>query len=277
MPSDDAPAAGAPPAADEEKHAIQPGDLVALVDEKEHRYLVTVPADGVPDAQRIRGVGVLDPNNLAGRAWASEYRHGNKTYRLMPPGTTDLVQGLARKAAIIQPKDAARIILECDVRAGKRVVEAGIGSGALTVMLARAVAPAGRVLTFELREDFLEWGLKNVERSGLSDVVNAELGDVREGIPVRDADAVILDMPDPWEAVQHAKDALKPGGFFCAYSPLVSQMEAVFVALGRAGFTDRKVLELGEREWVVGERGSRPSHHVLGHTAFLTFARRGPS
>jgi tRNA (adenine57-N1/adenine58-N1)-methyltransferase catalytic subunit len=259
------------------KDAVQPGDVVALVDEKGQRFLLTVPTHGNPEVTRIRGVGVIDTAKLAGHPWAAPLAHGSKTFRVMPPGTVDLVQGLHRKAAIVQPKDAARILLECDVRAGSLVVESGIGSGALTVTLARAVAPTGRVVTIEYRQDFLDWARRNLEAAGVTEHVDLHLGDVTQGIPVSNADAVILDVPNPWDAVEHAKRALKPGGFLAAYSPLVSQVEATRVALGRAGFTDARTLELIEREWHLGERGSRPAHDMLGHTAFLTFARRGPA
>ncbi len=255
--------------------AIAAGDLVALVDEDHHRYLVRVPADGKPSVERVRGVGVFDSARLVGVPWATQLAHGNKSFLLLPPGTTDLVRGLARKAQIVLPKDAARIVIECDVRAGSVVVEAGIGSGALTTVLARAVAPTGRVVTFEVREDFAAWAMENLRRAGVDHLVDVRAGDVTQGMPgVSGADAVVLDIPDPWNAVEHAKRALRPGGFFAAYSPLVSQVEATQVALGRAGFAEVRTLETIEREWVVGERGSRPSFEMLGHTAFLTFARR---
>lgn len=251
-----------------------PGDVVALVEESEEATRYLVRASDKPDAQRVKGIGVIDLGKLAGLPWGSRLAHGDKTFLVLPPGTVDLVRGISRKAQIVLPKDAARILLECDVRAGKCVVEAGVGSGALTIALARAVAPGGRVHTFELREDFLAWAKDNLARAGVLDHVDLQLGDVTKDIPVRGADAIVLDMPDPWNAVEHAKRALAPGGFFCAYSPLVSQVEATQVALGRAGFAEVRTIETIERAWVVGERGSRPSFDMLGHTGFLTFARR---
>ena len=250
---------------------IAPGDLVALVDEEGRRTLVR--AEG--GAQKHRGVGILAGERLAGLAWGSRLEHGSKTFRLVRPGIGDLTAGLARKAQIVLPKDASRILFECDVRAGSRVVEAGIGSAALTSALAWAVAPTGRVHTYELRDDFAQWGRDNLERAGLLAYVDVKVGDVAKGVEERDVDAFILDVPNPWDAVPAAKEALRADGHFCAYSPLVSQVEQTHRALAEHGFFDVRTLELVERAWHVGERGSRPEHEMLGHTAFLTFARKG--
>jgi tRNA (adenine57-N1/adenine58-N1)-methyltransferase len=205
--------------------------------------------------------------------WGSKLEHGSKTYRLLYPGIGDLTTGIARKAQIVLPKDASRILFECDVRAGAHIVEAGIGSGALTSALAWAVAPTGRVHTYEMREDFADWARRNLAESGLLDFVDITVGDVTKGVVERDLDAFVLDMPNPWDAVSVAKTALRADGYFCAYTPLVSQVEQTQRALKGAGFFDVRTLEIIERPWVVHEHGSRPQHEILAHTAFLTFAR----
>ena len=253
---------------------IQPGDLVAFADGEGNRVLArAAPAPGA--LEKVQGLGVVDLGRLAGTPWGAEYSFGNKRYRLIPPGTPDLLKGFARKAQVILPKDASRIVFECGLRAGSRVVEAGIGSAFLTATLAQTVAPTGRVHTFEIREDFAQWGRANLRIAGLDALVDLTVHDITTGIPVEGADAVILDMPTPWEVVPHARRALRPGGTFCAYSPQVSQVEATHRALREAGgFAEVRTLELLEREWDVTERGSRPSTQMLGHTAFLTFARR---
>jgi tRNA (adenine57-N1/adenine58-N1)-methyltransferase len=250
---------------------VTPGDLVALADEEGSRTLVR--AEG--GAQKLRGVGILAGERLVGLAWGARFEHGSKTFRLLRPGIGDLTAGLDRKAQIVLPKDASRILFECDVRAGARVVEAGIGSAALTSALAWAVAPTGKVFTYELREDFADWGRKNLERAGLAPYVEVKVGDVAKGAQERDVDAFILDVPNPWDAVPAAKESLRGDGHFCAYSPLVSQVEQTHRALKENGFHDLRTLEIIERTWAVGERGSRPDHAMLGHTAWLTFARKG--
>lgn len=248
---------------------IAPGELVALADEEGARILVR--AEG--SAQKVKGVGVLAPEKLAGMRWGSRLEHGSKSFRILRPGIGDLTAGLARKAQIVLPKDAARIVFECDIRAGARVVEAGIGSAALTSALAWAVAPGGRVHCYEIRQDFADWARENLRGSGLIDHVEITVADVTKGVRERGVDAVVLDMPDPWEAVAAAREALRPDGFFCAYTPLISQVERTHEALRKAGFFDVRTLEVIERPWVVHEQGSRPAHEILAHTAFLTFAR----
>lgn len=248
---------------------VAPGELVALADEEGGRILVRAAGS----AQKVKGIGVFAPEKLVGMAWGARLEHGSKAFRLLRPGIGDLTAGIARKAQIVLPKDAARILFECDVRAGSRVVEAGIGSAALTSALAWAVAPGGRVHCYELREDFAEWGRNNLRDSGLLQHVDITVGDVTKGVAERDVDAFILDMPTPWEAVGVAKEALRGDGHFCAYTPLVSQVERTQDALRKAGFFDVRTLEVIERPWVVHEHGSRPAHEILAHTAFLTFAR----
>lgn len=248
---------------------IAPGDLVALATDEGQRILLR--ASGAP--QKIKGIGILAGERLVGIPWGGTLEHGSQRLRCLRPGIGDLTAGLARKAQIILPKDASRILFECDVRAGARVVEAGIGSGALTSALAWAVAPTGRVHTYELRQDFVEWARRNLEESGLAEHVTITEGDVTKGVAETEVDAFILDMPNPWDAVPVAKKALRGDGFFCAYTPLVSQVEQTQRALRDAGFAEIRTLEIIERPWVVHEHGSRPAHDLLGHTAFLTFAR----
>jgi tRNA (adenine57-N1/adenine58-N1)-methyltransferase len=249
---------------------VQAGELVALATEDGERILVR--AQGGP--QKLKGVGIFAGDKLAGMGWGARLEHGTKHFRLLKPGIADLTAGIARKAQIVLPKDAARILFECDVRAGSRVVEAGIGSGALTSALAWAVAPGGRVHTYELRDDFIDWARRNLDESGLLPHVEITQGDVTKGVKERDVDAFILDMPNPWDAVAVAREALRGDGHFCAYTPLISQVERTQAALRSAGFFDVRTLEVIERPWVVHEHGSRPAHEILAHTAFLTFARK---
>lgn len=251
--------------------AVAAGDLVALVDGQGTRTILQ--AAGGP--QKVKGIGILSGERLVGLPWGGRLEHGSQSLRIVRPGIADLHAGIARKAQIVLPKDASRILYECDVHEGSRVVEAGIGSGALTTALAWAVGESGRVFTYELREDFAQWGRKNLEAFGLAQRVDIAVGDVAAGIAQRDVDAVILDMPNPWDAVPAAREALRGDGLFCAYTPNVSQVEQTHAALLANGFFDLRAMELMERRWVVGERGSRPDFEMLGHTAFLTFARKG--
>ena len=257
--------------ADSSTPTIAPGDFVALIDEAGLRTLVR--AEG--GAQKLRGVGIFAPEKLVGMAWGARLSHGSKSLRIVKPGINDVSAGLPRRAQIVTPKDASRILYECDVRSGARVLEAGIGSGVLTSALAWAVAPTGRVHTYEVREDFIEVGTRNLALAGLDKLVDVKLGDITKAgtVQERDLDAVVLDIPNPWDAVPHVKEALRGDGHFCGYSPLISQVEQTHRALAEHGFHEVRTIELIERGWHIGERGSRPQHEMLGHTAFLTFAR----
>ncbi len=154
------------------------------------------------------------------------------------------------------------------------MLEAGIGSGSLTMALATAVAPSGRVVSYDIREDFLEHAKTNLEMADLASLVAMRLQDVTAGIEERDLDAVILDIPTPWAAVAHAWAALKVGGYLCSYSPLISQVEQTVKEIRGLLFIECRTLENIQREMVVSDRGTRPSFDMLGHTGYLTFARK---
>ena len=249
---------------------IQTGDVVALAGPEGERYLVR--AEGGP--RKVRGVGILAPERLAGLAWGARFEHGSTTYRLLRPGIGDITAALDRKAQIVLPKDASRILFECDIRAGAHVIEAGAGSGALTCALAWAVAPSGRVMTYEMRDDFATHARRNVEDAGLAAFVDIKVADVTKGIAERDVDAVVLDMPNPWDAAEAAWTALRADGYLAAYTPLISQVERTREALVKLAFSNVRTIEILERSWTVHDQGARPDHQMLGHTAFLTFARK---
>lgn len=247
------------------------GDRVILYDlaSGERRLVV---AGG--EVARVAGLGTVDLGRLVGLEPGAAFTFPGRSFVALAPTVRDLMETAQRKAQVVLPKDAARIVFEADLRAGARVVEAGIGSASLTLALARAVGPTGRVVTYELREDFAEWGRANVARAGLADVVEVKVGDVAKDVSETDVDAVVLDVPDPWEAVPAAWRALKGGGVLVTYSPLVSQVEATHKALAAAAFLPPRTVEVVERDWVVGERGARPAFEMLGHTGFITAARK---
>ena len=255
---------------------IQPGDRVLAHDAgRGEDHLIVLDGGG---ARKQRGLGVFDPGRLAGMAWGSRARIGDKELVLLPPRLPDLGATLARKAQIILPKDLSRIVYELGVADGDRVLESGIGSGAATMALAHAVGDRGRVVVQELREDFRDWAVDNLRRAGLDGRVEVHLGDLTQGLAASAAaagpfDAVLLDQPEPWLAAPHLAGHLAPGARIACYTPQVSQMENTVRALQAQGFADVRALELIERAWEVKERGSRPSFEGLGHTAFLAFAR----
>jgi tRNA (adenine57-N1/adenine58-N1)-methyltransferase catalytic subunit len=159
---------------------------------------------------------------------------------------------------------------------GGHVVEAGSGSGALTITLAYAVGPTGRVTSFDRRKDFLASAVANVTRAGLAERVTFRERDVaRDGIDVRGVSSVILDLPEPWEVLESARGALAPGGTAATYTPTYNQLERSVRAFREVGFENVRALEILERGLHVGEGGTRPEFDMLGHTGFLAAGRRG--
>jgi tRNA (adenine57-N1/adenine58-N1)-methyltransferase len=252
------------------KQAVEPGDIVVLVDETLRKIIVDT--NGKTD--RIGGIGVIDPKTLVGKEYGQKLQLGSKQFWLLVPSLLDKLQGLHRQAQIILPRDAAHILMNCSIEPGQTVLEAGIGSGSLTIALASAVAPNGKVISYDIREEFIDHAMKNLRQANLLQHVTTKIKDVTQGIDEKDLDAVILDIPNPWTVVQHAWDALKVGGYLCAYSPLISQVEQTVRTIEQHPFIECKTFENIQREMIVSKHGTRPSFEMLGHTGYLTFARK---
>ena len=248
---------------------IKENDTVILMDEKGKKILLRIE-EGM---KKIRGLGVFDPGKLKGKKLGEKTRIGNREFIIMKPSVVDKIETIERKAQIILPKDSAMIMLYCDVKNGCRIVEAGVGSGALTIALANFVRPDGKIISYEKRNDFADFAKRNIENAGLGEYVEIKLGDVTESIDEKNADAVILDIPNPWDAVKNAYNALKVCGHFCSYSPTMNQVEKTVKTL-KHDFIEIKTFETLQREIVVGEGGVRPSFDMLGHTGYVTFARK---
>lgn len=242
------------------------------------RWLVT-PDDGGP--RKIKGLGVFDSGRLTGLGAGAIIDVAGHRLVVLDPTPADLHATVRRKAQIITAKDASRIVYELGIRAGHRVFESGIGSGAATLVLAEAVGRAGRVIVQELREDFAQWAGDNLRDAELADRVELHLGDltqavadgVRAAAQERGFDAVLLDQPDAAAGFTNLAGLLAPGCTVAAYCPQVSQAEAAARAFEAGGLQGVRMLELMEREWQVKDHGSRPAFDGLGHTGFLVFGR----
>lgn len=251
-------------------HSVEQNDWVVLVDKNLKK--IFIDTNGKID--KIRGVGVIDPKILIGKDYGKKFTHGNKTFWILQPSTQDKLQGIRRHAQIILPRDAAQILMHCAIEPGQTVLEAGIGSGSLTIALASAVAPTGTIISYDIRQEFIDKAVDNLTQAGLTKLVKPRLKDVTEGIDEQNLDAVILDIPNPWAAVHHAWAALKVGGYLCTFSPLISQVEQTVRTINTLPFIEVKSMENIQREMVVSEHGTRPSFDMLGHTGYLTFARK---
>jgi len=252
------------------KQIVEQNDIVVLIDESLRKILVDT--NGKTD--KIRGIGVIDPKTLVGKTYGEKLLIGSKHFWLLVPSVQDKLQGIHRQAQIILPRDAAHILMNCAIESGQTVLEAGIGSGSLTIALASAVAPHGKVISYDIREEFVEHAMKNLTQAGLTKYVTTKIKDVTVGINEHDLDAIVLDIPNPWAAVQHAWNALKTGGYLCTYSPLISQVEQTVRTIEQHSFIECKTYENIQREMIVSSHGTRPSFEMLGHTGYLTFTRK---
>jgi tRNA (adenine57-N1/adenine58-N1)-methyltransferase len=245
-------------------------DTVLLTDEKGNRILLQVN-DGI---RKIKSLGVYNPKELIGKNYYEHIDIGNRRFLIMEPSILDMISTLERKAQIILPKDGVFIIFYCNLKSGDTVIEGGSGSGALTLLLANYVKPHGRVISYEIRDEFAKIAKRNVECAGLEKYVDFCHGDVTEEISEKNADAVVLDIPNPWDAIENAQNSLKLGGHLATYSPTMNQVEKTVKIMRKQGFIGIKSLETIQREIAVVEKGVRPSFDTLGHTGYITIARR---
>ena len=252
------------------------GELVVLRDERGRRSLVVLEDGGTWHSHS----GAVAHDLLIGRpdGTAVATPKGVEIVALRPT-REDFILKMQRGAQVVYPKDQAMIVGLADIRPGMRVIEAGAGSGALTLALLDAVGPEGSVCSVERREDHAVDARRNVERFRGGPVANWELviGDVADVLATSTAHRVVLDLPEPWHALDGAAAALAPGGMLLTYLPSVPQVMEVTEALwSHGGFTDVATTETLVRGWDVDGLAVRPAHRMVAHTAFLTRARRVP-
>jgi len=252
------------------------GELVVLRDERGRRSLVVLEDGGTWHSHS----GAVAHDLLIGRpdGTAVATPKGVEIVALRPT-REDFILKMQRGAQVVYPKDQAMIVGLADIRPGMRVIEAGAGSGALTLALLDAVGPEGSVCSVERREDHAVDARRNVERFRGGPVANWELviGDVADVLATSTAHRVVLDLPEPWHALDGAASALAPGGMLLTYLPSVPQVMEVTEALwSHGGFTDVATTETLVRGWDVDGLAVRPAHRMVAHTAFLTRARRVP-
>ena len=250
------------------------GELILLVDKVGRRHRVRLKAG----ERHSLHSGVIDHDQLIGRPEGIivTTQMGARLLAVRPT-FAEQVTGRVRQAQPIYPKDLGAILVSADVHPGAKVLEAGTGTGALTIAVLRAVGPEGQVVSYEQREEFLEAARKAIVDTlgGLPPNLTLKLGDIYLGADERDMDRVLLDLPEPWQAVPVAKAALRPGGIVFAHCPNVSQVQRFFDCLREVrGFGMLEAFEVLQRGWTVRGRSMRPSHRMVAHTGFLCFARR---
>lgn len=227
-----------------------------------------------PGAEFHTHRGTIAHDDLIGLSWGPQVTtHLDVPLILLRPSTDDLVRNLERSTQIVYPKDAGYILMKLDIGPGRHVVEAGTGSGGLTLILARAVHPTGRVSSYESRSQVQQLARRNLERLGLASFVTFKQRDIGDGFEERDVDALFLDVANPWDYVEHAHAALTGGGFFGSIVPTANQVINLISALRSASFCMIEVEELLLRPYKTISARLRPRDRLTPHTGYLIFGR----
>ena len=242
-----------------------------LIDESGKKFFVSQSEN--ESTIQVSGIGVVNLEKLKGKSNGDVLDIAGKPYLILEPTQLDQAARLERGAQVILPKDGAQIIMGLDIRSGSQVLEIGAGTGSLTIMLASALSPEGRLFSYERTERSAKLVRRNLEKAGLAQYVEIRAEDAENCSDTKIYDAAITDMPEPWEMLDVIIQALKPGGRMCAYVPNTHQVEMTIKAMRERGFMDTRASETIQRNIVVGERGTRPDFQMLGHTGYLCFGR----
>lgn len=256
------------------EEVFRAGESILLIDERRgKRHLVVLRAGVSFHSDR----GHVGHDTLIGAPDGTTVRTSlGARYLALRPTLAEYVLEMPRGAQIIYPKDLATICFFADVGPGQTICEAGLGSGALTLALLRAVGPTGRVVAYEMREEFARRARRNIEtRLGAEVPLTVRLQDVYGGFEETGVDRVLLDLPEPWRLVVPAAAALRAGGIFCAYVPTLPQSQRTHETLAaHPAFALTETFETLLRPWNIVGLSVRPAHRMVAHTGFLTLARR---
>lgn len=247
------------------------GDLAELVGLRHKHFIFTLRAGAKFETHR----GVLQHDELIGVPWGTQvFSHLGAPFFLLQPSLADILVDLPRSTQILYPKDIGFILVTMGIGPGRKMLEAGTGSGSMTIAAAFAVGPQGRVVSYEVREDMQNLARKNLERVGLISRVELKLRDIRDGFDETDADAFFLDVPNPWDYVHRVRSALKPGGCFCCIVPTFNQIEDLLISMRQSRFAFVEVCEILLRYFKTEPARIRPTDRMVAHTGFLVFGRR---
>lgn len=251
---------------------LQAGDIVQLVgrDRKQQTFIFRL-ATGEKFHTHF---GHIAHDAIIGQPLGTEVAtHKGHAFFVLEPSTDDLIRDIRRNSQIIYPKDIGFILMKMSIRPGRTVIESGTGSGGLTTVLAQMVGPDGRVISYDIREDMQSLAQRNIARLGLQDRVTFKLRDIAAGYDETDADALFLDVPNPWDYTTQVRRALKGGGFFGSILPTANQVSRLLAALERDGYSFLEVCEVLIRYYKPVPERLRPTDRMVAHTGYLIFAR----
>lgn len=246
------------------------GDLVQFLDSKGRRYQAVL----TKGKEFHSHSGYVAHEEIIGLPEGSTVRTTRgQSFVVMRPTLSEFILKMPRGAQVIYPKDIGPILMMADIQPGVRVLESGVGSGALSMGMLRAGAD---IVGYEIRDDFAARAVKNVTTFLGEDALaryRVEIRDVYEGIDETGLDRIVLDLPEPWQVVKHAERALHPGGILLAYTPQITQAAQLREALADSAFGMAETIEVLQRGWHIEGASVRPDHRMVAHTGFLTSAR----
>jgi len=249
------------------------GDTVVITDAKGREYLQVLKRGGSFSTHR----GTLSHDVVFGkRDGTIVTTESGARFSLFRPTFNQYVLNLKRKAQIIYPKDIGPILLWGDIYPGAVVVEGGAGWGALSIALLRSIGDQGKLITYEIREDFANMAARNIQRF-IGEAPNhlLKLGNIYEGIEEKSVDRIVLDVPEPWRALPHAFDSLRSGGILLTYLPTIIQVREVCEAIRKTPhFEEPEIFEVTLRPWNVKGQSVRPVSWTFSHSAFITVTRK---
>lgn len=253
---------------------LQPGERVSIIDPKGNKHSLVLEVGKVFHTTK----GGLAHDEIIGRSEGIvATTTGGLEFMVFRPLLAQVMVGMPREAAVIYPKDAAQIVMWADIFPGAKVLEAGAGSGALSMVLLRAIGPSGHLYSYERRPEFAAVARRNVSdfMGTTPEYWTLTTGDLNETIQDIPIDRAVLDMLAPWECVETVGNVLIPGGILCCYVTTTTQLGRVMDTLrAHGGFTEPNAVEPSLRDWHAEGLAIRPAHANSGHTGFLVFSRR---
>jgi len=245
-------------------------DLVLLLGKDGKRFMVRLSPGGELHTHR----GFFKHDDILGQALGAQLTsHLGYPFYLLRPSLHDLIMNIKRESQIIYPKESGYALLKMNILPGSRVIEAGTGSGAMTIVLARGVMPSGTVYSYDRRQDMIDLATRNLSSVGVLDFVDLRCRGVAEGFDEKDVDAVFMDLREPHLYIGRVKEALAPGSFFGALVPTTNQVSALLEELERRGFVDLEVSEILLRHYKTVPARLRPEDRMVAHTGYLVFGR----
>jgi len=245
-------------------------DLVLLLGKDGKRFMVRLSPGGELHTHR----GFFKHDDILGQPLGAQLTsHLGYPFYLLRPSLHDLIMNIKRESQIIYPKESGYALLKMNIMPGSRVIEAGTGSGAMTIVLARGVMPSGKVYSYDRRQDMIDLATRNLSNVGVLDFVDLRCRGVAEGFDEKEVDALFMDLREPHLYIARVKEALAPGSFFGALVPTTNQVSALLEELECRGFVDLEVSEILLRHYKTVPARLRPEDRMVAHTGYLVFAR----